>query len=428
MKKNLRYLFTAVLMMFGMTAMAEDVIWSEDWSSVTEDNKVPQDVSSNYTSTGTVYNDDGTFKSGTKIYVSGNAIAGGTIPELLIAKNGGTFTAKVALNGKSGEMILAFKTNRNDLSVTVEGATLGTKSRTGNDDVYPLTVASGTTNISIVWTQSSSSNARLDDIKLYQGVAKKAAGLSWGTSARTVTLGADDNNFPTLQNENELAVTYSSSETSVATIDAEGVITLVAAGTTIITAESAETAEFEAGHAQYTLTVKEGGTTPQPTTVITVANALEIIAALEDGKTTSEEYEVKGYVVGTPDWQRKPADNSLYGNVEFNIADEANGTSLLRAYHCNNLDNAKYTEETINNFKEGDVVTIHGKLQKYVKNGEVTPEITSCYLVKIEATPTAISSVKAASEQGVIYNLQGQQVMQPTKGLYIINGKKVILK
>ena len=36
--------------------------------------------------------------------------------------------------------------------------------------------------------------------------------------------------------------------------------------------------------------------------------------------------------------------------------------------------------------------------------------------------------LKAASEQGVIYNLQGQQVMQPTKGLYIINGKKVILK
>ena len=424
MKKNLRYLFTAVLMMFGMMAMAEDVIWSEDWAGWADHVKVdPNGINSNYTFTGTTFKDDGTYKGGTGVYAE--ALAGGEAPELLIAKNGGTFTATIDLGGKSGDMSLKFKCNKN-ITITAEGATVGENSGTGNDYLYAITGASGI--IKITFENALTANCRLDNIELYQGEAKKAAGLSWGTSSRTVTLGADDNAFPTLKNENGLAVTYSSSETSVATINAEGVITLVAAGTTIITAESAETAEFEAGHAQYTLTVKEGGTTPQPTTVITVANALEIIAALEDGKTTSEEYEVKGYVVGTPDWQRKPADNSLYGNVEFNIADEANGTSLLRAYHCNNLDNAKYTEETINNFKEGDVVTIHGKLQKYVKNGEVTPEITSCYLVKIEATPTAISSVKAASEQGVIYNLQGQQVMQPTKGLYIINGKKVILK
>lgn len=420
-------MFAALLMMFGTTAMAEDVIWSEDWSSVTEDNKIPQDVSNNYTSTGTQYNEDGTFKSGTKIYVSSSALAGGSLPELLIAKNGGTFTANIALNGKNGEMELAFKTNRSDLTVTVEGATLGTKSRTGNDDVYPLTVASGTTNISITWTQSSSSNARLDNIKLYQGTAKKPAGLSWGTSSRTVTIGSEENKFPTLSNENNLTVTYSSSEETVATIDATGVITLVAAGSTVISAAFAGNDKYEAQTVSYTLTVKENAGGGGETTTITVAKALEIIAGLEDGKTTAEEYDVKGYVVDTPDWQRK-TDNSLYGNVEFNIADEANGTSPLRAYHCNNLDNAKYTEETINNFKEGDVVTIHGKLQKYVKNDVVTPEITSCYLVKIEATPTAISSVKTANEQGDVYNLQGQQVMQPTKGLYIINGKKVVIK
>ena len=41
---------------------------------------------------------------------------------------------------------------------------------------------------------------------------------------------------------------------------------------------------------------------------------------------------------------------------------------------------------------------------------------------------TAISSVQTNAKQGVVYNLQGQQVMQPTKGLYIINGKKVVIK
>ena len=42
---------------------------------------------------------------------------------------------------------------------------------------------------------------------------------------------------------------------------------------------------------------------------------------------------------------------------------------------------------------------------------------------------TAINKVEAKKvENGVFYNLAGQQVAQPTKGLYIVNGKKVVLK
>lgn len=42
---------------------------------------------------------------------------------------------------------------------------------------------------------------------------------------------------------------------------------------------------------------------------------------------------------------------------------------------------------------------------------------------------TAINKVEAKkAENGVIYNLAGQRVAQPTKGLYIVNGKKVVLK
>ena len=41
---------------------------------------------------------------------------------------------------------------------------------------------------------------------------------------------------------------------------------------------------------------------------------------------------------------------------------------------------------------------------------------------------TAISSVKADTDNGAVYNLRGQRVNNPTKGLYIINGKKVIIK
>jgi hypothetical protein len=42
---------------------------------------------------------------------------------------------------------------------------------------------------------------------------------------------------------------------------------------------------------------------------------------------------------------------------------------------------------------------------------------------------TAIKAVEAKKvENGVFYNLAGQQVAQPSKGLYIVNGRKVIVK
>jgi hypothetical protein len=41
---------------------------------------------------------------------------------------------------------------------------------------------------------------------------------------------------------------------------------------------------------------------------------------------------------------------------------------------------------------------------------------------------TGINRVSADSQKGEYYNLKGQRVAAPTKGLYIINNKKVIIK
>ena len=50
----------------------------------------------------------------------------------------------------------------------------------------------------------------------------------------------------------------------------------------------------------------------------------------------------------------------------------------------------------------------------------------------ISGTPTAIETVKTAEgidlENAVIYNLNGQRVDKAQKGLYIVNGKKVVIK
>ncbi len=47
-----------------------------------------------------------------------------------------------------------------------------------------------------------------------------------------------------------------------------------------------------------------------------------------------------------------------------------------------------------------------------------------------EGETTGINAVKSAENnvQGEVYNLAGQRVAQPTKGLYIVNGKKVVIK
>lgn len=422
MNKILRYSFVALLAMVGWSnALAQDVIWSEDFSSYKADD-VPSGGTYNY-----VCADNGT--NITKIYEAN--LAGGESPELLVGKKNnnatnptvlGTFAATVNLGGKSGDMTLSFKSN-GKLTITVEGGTVGDNTGTGNDYVYPITGASGTLNIT--FTNNTTSNARLDNIKLFQGQSKKPAGLSWGTSTRTVTIGADDNVFPTLTNENNLTVTYSSSETSVATIAADGTITLVAAGQTVITAESAETAEFEAGKAQYTLTVKEAQVEIQQ---ITVAKALEIISGLEDGKTTTEEYKVKGYIVGNPDFQRK-SDGTLYGNCNFDMADSKGGSDKLTVYRAKSFENNNFTEETTSLIKADDEVVLQGKLQKYKdKNGNITPELTSCYLISVNGQ-TSVGAIKAdINANAPAYNVAGQRVNQGYKGLVIKGGKKLIQK
>ena len=379
----------SMLVMFGMSAYAEDIIWQEDWSSFTAED--PNGVNENYTFTGTVYDDkDPTkIKSGTKIYLNESS-AGGTAPELLIAKNGGTFEANVALNGKSGNMTLSFKTNRSDLSLSVTGATLGEKARSGNTDTYTVTVAAGTAEISIKFEMTTKSNARIDDIKLYQGTAKKPAGLSWGKASTTLTIGQEVT--LALTNENNLTVTYSSSNKDAATIAADGTITLVAAGKTTLTAAFEGNDEYEAQSVSIEVTVKaessgggEGGDpiiipgTPQ----ITVAEALEIINGLEDAATTTTEYCVKGYIVDNPVFDRNKS-QQLYGNVTLTIADEKGGTALLTVYRATSFDKANFDETTCLLVKADAQVEFQGKLQKYVKNNVTTPELTGGFLVSYE--------------------------------------------
>lgn len=88
-------------------------------------------------------------------------------------------------------------------------------------------------------------------------VSKIASQLAFAETAVEKYLGSSEyGEFPVLTNPENIAVSYTSSNTDVATVAADGVITIVAAGTTTITAAPADAAKYE-GTAAYTLTVTD---------------------------------------------------------------------------------------------------------------------------------------------------------------------------
>ena len=388
-----------------VTASAKDVLWSEDFSSYAA-NDVPAGGDYAYACLG----------SGTKVYAQN--LAGGESPELLISKNGGSFSVTIPMNGKSGEMTLRFKANKNTLAVTSDDATIGEKSNSGNDYSIPVTVTAGKESVTIIFSNSTSSNIRFDNAELFIGDSKKAPGLSWGTASREVTIGSEGNSFPTLSNENNLPVTYSSDNTEVATIDAEGNITLVAVGTANITAEFAGNDEFEAGSVSYKLTVKAAvdptvDITNTPETAYDVAKAIELIAA---GQGLETKVYVKGNITKIDEVSTK------FGNATFYIGDGAEKTDNdLMIYRSYTLDNQKFTDE--NQIKVGDEVIMYGLLVDF--NG--TKEMKTCYIYSLNGVTTGISNIKAETiNDGAVYNLAGQRMNKLSKGINIVNGKKII--
>lgn len=408
MNKILRLSLIAVLAMVFNVSFAETKIWSEDWTGAKKD-QTPAQVNKNYSSE----------NAGTKIYEE--ALAGGKSPELLVAKKNGSFTATIALNGATGEMTLRYNTNKSlTVSTSTKGVTIGEGTKSGTTVEAKITVSAGTETLTLTFANTSSSNARLDDILLYQGVAKKPAGLSWGTASRTATIGSADNLFPTLTNENKLAVKYSSSDQKVATINEKGEVTLVAAGVTEITAEFAGNDEYEAQSVTYTLTVKAASTVDiknTPETAYTVAKALELIEA---GEGLDAKVYVKGIISSI-----KSVDTGEWGNATYNISDNGKEEKVLviyRGYYLGAKDN-KFT--SADQIKVGDKVVVYGKLVNY--NG--TKEMNSgSYIYSQNDKAAGVNAITLDKTNAPLYNLAGQRVSNNYKGVVVKNGKKYFNK
>ena len=240
------------------------------------------------------------------------------------------------------------------------------------------------------------------------------AGISYSRKQYDITLG-DTVDFVTLNNPNNLPVTYASSNTNVATIDSDGNVEVVGVGTTTISATSEKTDKFDAGYASYIINVKAPADPSEsivntPETAYTVAKAIELITA---GKGLDDMVYVVGYI------HKIKEVSTQYGNATFFICDDLQNTQNdITVYRAKYLENAKFTAE--DQVKVGDKVIMYGKLVDY--NG--TKEITNGYVHTI-STIDGIQNV-TTTQNAVIYNLQGIRLQKLQKGINIVNGKKVI--
>ena len=407
MNKILRFSMMAVLALVANIGFAQTTtLWQEDFSSYKAD-AVPNGGAYNYACEG----------SGTKVYAEN--LAGGDAPELLVSKKGGSFSATVALNGVSGQLTLTYKANKN-IKITVENAKAGDVAKVGFDYTCPVTVAAGTNSITIKFSNTYSSNVRLDNIKLFQGVGKKAPGLSWGTATRTVTIGAEDNKFPTLTNTYNLAVKYSSDDPDVAAIDATtGEITLGMAGKANITAEFEGNDEYEAAKVSYELTVKDVPSVDlknTPETAYTVAKALELINA---GEGLEANVYVKGQITNIQD-----VDTGDFGNATYTISDDATAANALLIYRGYYYDKGKFTSK--DQIKVGDVVVVYGKLVKFYEKFEMN---SGNHIYSINGVASGVDNITVDKNvDAPAYNVAGQRVNDAYKGIVVKNGKKYLNK
>ena len=161
------------------------------------------------------------------------------------------------------------------------------------------------------------------------------------------------------------------------------------------------------------------GTAASP---INVADAIADAIAIGTKASTNDFY-VKGKISSI-----KYEYSAEHGTATYNISEDGTAGTEFTVYSSYYFDNKSW-QEGDNQIAVGDEVIVCGKIINY--NGN-TPEFASKqnYLVSLNGnTATGIQDVRLSETKGAVYNLTGQRVGKPTqKGIYLINGKKVLVK
>ena len=149
-------------------------------------------------------------------------------------------------------------------NVTVGGSAFGTQEQTLTQSAADYTFTGSASGEIIVTVKKPSKATKALYVKSITVTYSEEALTgdvepenSFAKTEDEATIGIDYT-MPKFTTSSDGAVTYESSETDVATINNNGEITLLKAGTTTITARTAQTATYAAGEASFILTVKKG--------------------------------------------------------------------------------------------------------------------------------------------------------------------------
>lgn len=225
---------------------------------------------------------------------------------------------------------------------------------------------------------------------------KKDAGISFEDTMIMIDLENPNTTVKDLGflNPNNLAVTYSSNKTDVAEVDAEGNVTLKKAGRVNIDVTFAGNDEYKAASASCTLIVNDYRTTPELS-----FDQEEYTANMREGNTFS----------GATLYNESEVAPLSYTSSNEEVAEvAANGVVILRSTG----------ETTITVWFAGD------------KNFKAA---SASYKLKVvDEVVNGIQNITIDNmpEDAKVYNLNGQRVNTKAlkSGVYVVNGKKVVLK
>ena len=245
----------------------------------------------------------------------------------------------------------------------------------GNDDYLP---AEASYLIRVIEKEKAEAGIAFEETMQLVDLAKK-------------TITAEELGF---KNPNNLAVTYSSNKTDVAEVDAEGNVTLKKAGRVNIDVTFAGNDEYKAATASCTLIVNDYRNTPE-----LAFDQEEYTANMREGNTFS----------GATLYNKSEVAPLTYTSSNEEVAEvAANGVVILRSTG----------ETTITVWFAGD--------------NDFKATSASYKLTVIDAVVDGIQNITIDNmpEDAKVYNLNGQRMNAKAlkSGVYVVNGKKVVLK
>ena len=155
-----------------------------------------------------------------------------------------------------------------------------------------------------------------------------------------------------------------------------------------------------------------------PETAYTVAKAFELIDA---GQGLDDKVYVKGIISTINEV------STQHGNATYFISDDGTTTKELEIYRGYSVGGEKFTAE--DEIKVGDEVIVYGKLTLYGTTYEFS---SGSSIYSLNGSTSAIKRVSDDAidlSTAVIYNVLGKRVTDMSKkGIYIVNGKKYVVK